>query len=33
MTSNPLRPKFCGALLSDDAPEIKTEASQPYKVG
>ena len=30
ITSNPLRPKFCGAVLSDDAPEIKTEASHPY---
>jgi len=25
----PLRPKFCGALLSEDAPEIKTDASHP----
>jgi hypothetical protein len=31
ITSKPLRPKFCGALLSDDDPEIKTEASHPYK--
>lgn len=33
ITSNPLIPKFCGAVLSEDAPEIKTDASHPYKTG
>lgn len=29
ITSNPLSPKFCGAVRSEDAPEIKTDASHP----